>query len=324
MVSGGLDSILAAAYMKELGFDILAVSMEMPFGIPSDKPTDAQRMCEQIGLPLKTESRGQEFFDLVRNPRFGHGKNMNPCIDCRIAMLKRAKRMLAEEKASFIVTGEVLGQRPMSQRRDAMNIIDREADVKGLVLRPLCAAHMTPTAAEEQGLVDRGKMLDISGRSRKPQMAMAARMNIVDYPGPAGGCALTDPIFAKKLSHLFSIKEHTTAQDWNLLCVGRHIVLGPGTKAVVARRDVENSWVMEFGQSAECLLEPVNFPGPAAVIVGPQDEFMRRLVGAIILRYGKAPQEGAAQIRFRTDQGEGLLEVFEPATDDQIVPNLIV
>ena len=324
MVSGGLDSILAAAHMKNLGYDVTAVNMLMPFGLESDRPTDADRMCKQVGLELRNENRGEAFFDLVRNPRFGYGKNMNPCIDCRIAMFLRAKQILQETGAQFIITGEVIGQRPMSQRRDAMNLIDREAEVRGLVLRPLCARHLPPIPAEENGLIDREKMLDFSGRSRKPQMRLARQMGIRDYPGPAGGCVLTDPIFGRKLKHLLEMKKTTTASDWTLLNVGRHLALGSRTKAIVSRNEAENVLLEDLAGADDAILIPVNFPGPTALIVGPHDSDARHFISGVILRYGKKPADATACVRILFSGNETELEIEDPADPDSIIPKQIL
>ena len=203
--------------------------------------------CAGIGIKPVIISRGRAFMDMVRKPRFGYGKNMNPCIDCRIAMFKNAKRIMREVGGDFIATGEVIGQRPMSQRRDAMSLIDREADVKGLILRPLCAKNLEPSIAEINGLVDREKLYDYTGRSRKPQIALAKKLGITDYPTPAGGCEVTEPGFSARLRHLFEITEKDEVDDWNMLLVGRHIILGPKTKAIVSRNEKENKW-KRFGE----------------------------------------------------------------------------
>ena len=323
MVSGGLDSVLAAKVMMNLGFDVLGVSMIMPFGLKSEKPSDAQRMSEKISLPLMSESRGDHFMEMVRNPRHGYGKNVNPCIDCRIMMLARAKEIMKEQDASFIITGEVVGQRPMSQRRDAMNLIDKEADVKGWVLRPLCAKNLDPTIPETEGWVERESLYDFSGRNRTPQIELAARLEIEDYPAPAGGCCLTEQVFGKRLKHLFSIKDKTIADDWSLLSVGRHLTFGPRTKAVISRNEKENYLLKNLSKAGDCIIEPENFPGPTAMIVGPYNESDIRKVGQMILRYGKQPLEGPAEVSFSAQNKLDTMEINNAASDDQIAPLLI-
>ena len=323
LVSGGLDSILAAKVMLNLGLDVQGISMVMPFGLASEKPSDAQRMSEQIELPLKIESRGDRFLEMVRNPLHGYGKNMNPCIDCRIMMLARAKEIMKEMGASFIITGEVVGQRPMSQRRDAMNLIGREADVKGWVLRPLCAKNLDPTVPETEGWVSRESMYNFSGRNRTPQIELAKELGIVDFPMPAGGCCLTEKVFGKRLKKLFSIKETTTAEDWSLLSIGRHISLGPVTKAVISRNEKENYLLKDLASAGDCIIEPMNFSGPSAMIVGPNDERDRLKVGEMVLRYGKDPKEKPAKVTFCAVDSQGALEIEQAALDEQIAPLLI-
>jgi tRNA-uridine 2-sulfurtransferase len=197
LISGGLDSTLATKVVMDLGVDVLAANFVSPFCQCSRKDGcrhEARFVSEQLNIPLRIVNATDDFLEMLKKPKHGYGSNMNPCIDCRILMLKKSKELMDEVGASFLITGEVLGQRPMSQRRDAMRTIEKEAGVTGLVLRPLSAKLLEPTIPEEKGWVDREKLLDISGRSRKPQMKMAEDFNIKDYPCPAGGCLLTDRV----------------------------------------------------------------------------------------------------------------------------------
>ena len=206
LLSGGLDSTLAVLVMLRQGINVTAVSYLTHFGCDiSDKSScssDASSIAEQFGFTVKLCHLADKFIDIVKKPKYGHGKNMNPCIDCRILMLKEAKKFMELKGADFLVTGEVLGQRPMSQRRETFPLIDREADVKGLVLRPLSAKLLKPTIPEINGLVDRERLYGFSGRGRKPQMALAQELGLTQYPTPAGGCLLTDPQYAMKLRDL--------------------------------------------------------------------------------------------------------------------------
>lgn len=324
MFSGGLDSILAAKVLLELGVDVQVIHMVMPFGDRDKEHEHVRNLCAQIGAEPRFESRGESFFQMIRNPEHGYGKNMNPCIDCRIAMLKRAKEIMHEIGADFIATGEVVGQRPMSQRRDAMALIDKQADVKGMVVRPLCAKNLPPTDVEEKGLLDRDRLYDFSGRSRTPQMKLATHFGITDYPSPAGGCELTQPNFSVRLKHLFSMKENTVADDWSLLSFGRHISLGPEKKAIISRNESENGRLLQLQNGCDGIFEPLNFPGPTAFIVGPHDIRDIENVGAMMLRYGKNPKDQSiAQIKYKGTAGEKTLDIPDPATDDLITPNLI-
>ncbi|MCM8761412.1 MAG: hypothetical protein NC933_04695, partial [Candidatus Omnitrophica bacterium] len=193
LFSGGLDSILATRLMMELGIEVACVHYYIEFAACGGGETSAVNAAKMLGVPIKIFDITAEYLEMFRNPKHGYGANINPCIDCKILMLKKAKEYMAEIGASFLVTGEVLGERPMSQRRDALNIIEKNSGVRGILLRPLSAKLLVPTIPEAKGVVDREKLLDIQGRSRKIQMELAARFGIKEYPNPSGGCLLTDP-----------------------------------------------------------------------------------------------------------------------------------
>jgi len=216
-------------------------------------------MAEQLDVQVKIERVGEEYLDIIKNPEHGYGKNMNPCIDCRIHMHKKAKQIMEEEGAAFIITGEVLGQRPMSQRRDAMNLIDRESGLKGLVLRPLCAKVMSPTIPETNGFVDRDKLLKITGRGRKPQIELAEQFNITDYPCAAGGCLLTDQGFARRLKDLLKYNPDADLHEIMLLKTGRHHRLPSGDKLVVGRNKSENERLETMCRNNDILFQPAQF-----------------------------------------------------------------
>ena len=205
LISGGLDSILAAKVVMEQGFDVLGLYFTSAFSksYGQESATHAALVSKAIGLDLRVMDMGQDYIDMVRTPVHGYGKHMNPCIDCKIFMLNRARAVMQELHAPFVITGEVLGQRPMSQRRDTLNVIERDADLKGMILRPLSAALLPPTKAEQDGLIEREKLLGISGRSRAVQLQLAERYGISGYSTPAGGCLLTDRNFSEKLRDLF-------------------------------------------------------------------------------------------------------------------------
>jgi tRNA U34 2-thiouridine synthase MnmA/TrmU len=200
----------------------------------------SQKATESLGIPLKVLNVSEEYLGVVKHPKHGYGSNMNPCIDCRIFMLKRAKDYMEESGAAFIVTGEVLGQRPMSQRKDAMRLIEKEASLEGLILRPLSAKVLPVTIPERERWVDREKLLKIQGRSRKPQIGLAEHYNIRDYPCPAGGCLLTDPGFAKRMKDLMMNEPNFSLNDVHLLKIGRQFRLSRGVKLVVGRNKEEN------------------------------------------------------------------------------------
>jgi len=235
----------------------------------------------------------------VKHPKHGYGRNMNPCIDCRIFMLKRAKAYMEESGAAFIVTGEVLGQRPMSQRKDAMHLIEREAGLEGFILRPLSAKVLPITIPEKEGWVDREKLLNISGRSRKPQIELADHYGIHDYPCPAGGCLLTDPGFAKRMKDLMVHVPNFSLNDVHLLKMGRHFRLSHTIKLVVGRNEEENQKIQTFAQGEDILLKVSSFPGPLSLLRGKPEEEDIKKAAAITSHYGKAKDLGNIEVTYK-------------------------
>jgi len=236
LFSGGLDSILAARVVAAQGIEVLAVKFVTPFfhyDILADVASYRREVREKYSLEVVVEDISEGYLELLRHPRHGFGRHFNPCIDCKIMMLRRAKEMMAAVGASFLVTGEVLGQRPMSQRRDTLNVIGRDSDSRSILLRPLSARLLPETLPEQQGLVDRCRLLDLSGRSRSRQIALAEEFGIRDFPAPAGGCILADPILSRRIERLYGgqlalqIADITVA-DVRLLLVGRQFILPGG------------------------------------------------------------------------------------------------
>ncbi|MEK6682120.1 MAG: 7-cyano-7-deazaguanine synthase, partial [Nitrospirota bacterium] len=273
LLSGGLDSTLAVKTMIDQGVEVIALNFTSPFCNCTKKDSgcdhEASRVAKEFGIEIKVISKGIDYINnVVRNPKHGYGKHMNPCIDCRIFMHKAAKKVMEETGASFIITGEVLGQRPMSQRRDTLDIIERESDLKGQVVRPLSAKLFTPTIPEQKGLIDRDGLLSIQGRSRKEQMELAEEKGINDYPCASGGCKLTDENFAKKIKDLFVHKEEITLKDIHLLNVGRHFRLDKDTKLIIGRNEHENKRLEYTAQPGDYLFIPDNFPAPAGILCG--------------------------------------------------------
>ncbi len=283
MLSGGLDSILAARLMLEQGIEVLAVNFSAKLCMCGCKKTGesaAQVAARILGVPLKTIDITSDFIEIVKNPSHGYGANVNPCIDCKIYMLKHAKDMMKEAGASFLVTGEVLGERPMSQRMDALHIIEKAAGVKGILLRPLTAKNLDPTLPEKEGIVDREKLLGMRGRSRKPQMALAEKFGINKYPTPAGGCLLTDPGFAKRVKDAMKHGEFD-ADNLALLSVGRHFRLSEKARLVVGRDEGENSVLESLVAPGDIIFELTEHEGPLSVLRGgaKEEEFIRLSAG---------------------------------------------
>ncbi len=288
LLSGGLDSSLAVKLVLDQGVKLQAVHFRSVFSARegSAGASEAARAAEQLRVPLSVEDVTGELLRLVKNPRYGHGSGMNPCIDCRIMQLRRARQQMDRSDARFIVTGEVLGQRPMSQRKDAMRLIDRQAGVAGLVVRPLCALALEPSIAEREGWVDRQRFKGFTGRQRTPQMRLAEELGVTDYPSPAGGCRLTEPGFSRRVKDLLA-SEELTAENVLLLRVGRHFRLAPGAKLVVGRHEEENKQIESLAGKDDYLLQAQSVSGPLSLARGSFDEELLRRAARITARYGK-------------------------------------
>ena len=230
----------------------------------------------------------ETFLDIVKNPPHGHGKNMNPCIDCRILMLRNARAYMERVEADFIVTGEVLGQRPMSQRKDMLYHIDKEAGVSGYVVRPLSAKFLAITAPEAGGMIDREKLYGFSGRSRKPQMTLAKEFGLKDYAAPAGGCLLTEPNFAHRLKDLLANVPSPAMKDIELLRMGRHFRFSPLCKIVVGRDEDENAQLEALSDKGDCLLKVEGYGSPLTLIRGQINDEAILAAASICARYSDA------------------------------------
>jgi tRNA-specific 2-thiouridylase len=270
LLSGGLDSILATELVRRQGIEVFAFNVKTPFGIPKkDGSSEAQQAAEQLKVPLKVQCVDKEYIAMLRNPKHGYGKNINPCVDCKIFILKQAKKYAKEIGADFLFTGEVLGERPMSQHGPALKTIAEEAGLKGKLLRPLSAKLLPETDAEKKGLIDRNQLLGISGRGRKPQFALAKEYGITVYPSPAGGCLLTCEEYAKKLRDLFEHKKHISAGDIALLRVGRHFRVGEN-KIIVGRNKAENDFLAANRAKSDYYFELPEIVGPTTLLQGPK------------------------------------------------------
>ncbi len=269
LLSGGLDSTLAVKLLLEQGIDVEAVNFMTPFCTCKKGECGAHGVAEQFKIPLKIINLQEDYLKVIKKPKYGYGKNMNPCIDCRIFMMKKAKKHAREIEAVFIFTGEVLDERPMSQHFKAMKIIEEEAGLKGNLLRPLSAKLLPKTIAEQKGLVDRERLMGIRGRSRKRQMELAKKFGIVDYPCPAGGCLLTCKEFASKLRDLFKHKKRVSLEDVVLLKVGRHFRFEKN-KVIVGRNETENKALLQMKSRTDYGFEVPDCGSPITILQGPK------------------------------------------------------
>ena len=284
LISGGLDSALATALLIRQDIEVEGVFFSSPFCQCNRKGgCQAIDMAKALNIKLKIITKDEEYIEVVRRPKHGYGKGMNPCIDCRIFMLKRAKEYAKKIGASFLVTGEVLGERPMSQHRRALEVIERESGLKGLILRPL-SARLLPETKVEKNLVDRNKLLDISGRSRKRQIELAEEFKITGYACPAGGCLLTDKNFARRLKDLFKTKEKITMRDVELLKVGRHFRYGP-SKIIVGRNEEENTKLLSLKRKSDHYFEVPECGSPITVLQDNGSEETIRLAASLTSYY---------------------------------------
>jgi tRNA-specific 2-thiouridylase len=303
LLSGGLDSSLAVKLLVDQGVEVIAYNLRTPFCTCEAKGgCGAAATAARMGVELVTEFAGDEYVEVIKNPRHGRGRGMNPCIDCRIFILERAKELMRRRGAAFCFTGEVLGQRPMSQHRRALALVEKEAGLEGKILRPLSARLFEPTEAEREGLVDRAKLLDIRGRSRKKQIALAAELGVTDYTCPAGGCLLTDKNFAARLEDAFAHGEDCLA-DINLLKVGRHFRLPSGAKAVVGRDEGENERLLEFLDRDAAAFEIVGVGSPVTILKPARREDWPA-AAALTLRYSDARERVEAEARVWSAEGE--------------------
>src|SRR5262245_47510995 len=287
LLSGGLDSALAARLLLDQGIEVIGLHLESPTACRSD----VRALARELGITLVVREKGEEYLRLLRHPRWGYGRNMNPCVDCRLFMFRLAKPCMEEHGAQFLFTGEVMGQRPMSQMRDRMALVDRHSGLAGLILRPLSARLLDETEPERRGWVDRSRLLAISGRARTEQLALAERYGLRHVQSPGGGCLLTDPRFAERLRGLFEDlpEERTTLDDLALLKLGRVFRVSAALRIVIGRDREENLRLKAFESPGRWLVEPLDFAGPSALVCGPRGEESLGAAIDLIARHSRAP-----------------------------------
>jgi tRNA U34 2-thiouridine synthase MnmA/TrmU len=327
LLSGGLDSTLAAKIVMEQGVELEALNFLTVFCTCTNRGETclaSQKAVDAIGISLKVLNVSEEYLHVIRHPKHGYGSNMNPCIDCRIFMLKKAKVYMEGAGASFIVTGEVLGQRPMSQRRDAMRLIEKEAGLEGYILRPLSAKFLPITIPEKEGWISRESLLAIQGRSRKPQIQLADHYGIRDYPCPAGGCLLTDPGFAKRIRDLMEHKPDFSLNDVHLLKIGRHFRLSPRLKLVVGRNEEDNKKIQTFAQDGDVLLKVLHHPGPLSLLRGEPNNTEIGRAASITVRYGKAKDLKGVEVHYKKVNEDTSRSISTPSAPDEKIRDLMI
>ncbi len=325
LISGGLDSMLAARVIQEQGIQVEGINFFTGFCVEGHthaiRSRDARRpkrnnalwVAEQLGIKLHIVDVIEEYKDVVINPKHGYGANLNPCLDCKIFMVHKAVEWIEQHGFDFIITGEVIGQRPKSQRRDTMPVVARESGAEDRLLRPLCAKNLPPTLPEREGWVDREKLYDFSGRSRKPQMALARRFGFKDWAQPAGGCCfLTDAQYSVKLADLWASRGERRYEldDIMLLKVGRHLRPRPHFKLIIGREEGENRF-LEGYRKQFTHLRPVSHKGPLALLDGRADEADLELAARLVGRFSQG--RDAERIRVEVTPTEGEPRVLEVA-----------
>ncbi|MET0014089.1 MAG: tRNA (5-methylaminomethyl-2-thiouridylate)-methyltransferase [Sedimenticola sp.] len=317
LISGGLDSLLAAKVIQAQGIHVEGINFFTGFCVEGhthairkkdrNKPkrNNALWVAEQLGIKLHIVDIVEEYKDVVYNPKHGYGANLNPCLDCKIFMVQKAHEWIEKHGFDFIITGEVVGQRPMSQRKDTMPVVARDSGADDLLLRPLCARNLPETLPEREGWVDREKLYDFSGRTRKPQMALAKEFGIEDYAQPAGGCCfLTDAQYSKKLADLWQARGHKTYEmdDIMLLKVGRHLRPRPNFKVIISREEGEGNFLQGYRKQF-ISLKTTSHPGPLALIDGEVSDEDIELAARLVARYSQGKSADSVDLELTDREG---------------------
>lgn len=307
LLSGGLDSTLAALCLRRQGIDVTCIAFVTPFF----GSARAEKAAVALDLPLIIEEIGADHLELVKHPLFGYGRNLNPCIDCHAMMFRRAGRRMEADGYDFIFSGEVLAQRPMSQNLSALQAVARHSGYPQHILRPLSARLLPPTSMETSGLVDREQLLDIKGRTRRRQQELALAWGLVDYPGSGGGCLLTENSFSGRLRDLLTHQPDCTTHDVEVLKLGRQFRLSPQAKLVLGRDEADNQRLRDLFRPGDLRLRSRNFTGPLGLVTGAYMDTDLQVAAAIVAAYGKGREEPLVIV---------IVEGAESATEVQVVP----
>ncbi len=319
LFSGGLDSALAILLMLQQNIKVTALTFMTHFGCDlSDRSScggNPYPVSEKFGFDVKLMHLGNKFVEIVKHPKYGYGKNMNPCIDCRILMLTEAKTFMELIGADFIITGEVLGQRPKSQMRNGMNTVLRDTDLGGRLVRPLSAKLLDETIPEKEGMLDREKLEGISGRSRKRQMELADQFGLEEYPSPAAGCLLTDPSYSRRLKDLMDHSPAIDFNDLNLLRVGRHFRLDASAKVIVGRDEIDNNKIQQYAKQGYYLLEALGTGSPLTLLISSNGDSRIADAAALTARYSGLKDELEVEVTCITE-GDGRKFRVAPASQE--------
>ncbi len=302
LLSGGLDSMLAVKVLQEQRIELLGITFVTPFFGP-ERGIEAGK---KVGIEVLALDISEIHFAMLKNPRYGYGSQMNPCIDCHGLMLREAGKIMEAEGADFLFTGEVLGQRPMSQRRDSLRSVEKLSGRPGRILRPLSAKLLSPTLAEQDGLIDRNRLLDIQGRSRRRQGELAEKYSLRDYPQPGGGCMLTMEGFSNRLRRLLGARPGATVRDAEIIKWGRAFMLPGEMLCMVGRQQSDNRKLESLAGAEDILLRPTNYPGPTGLLPAQSLIDAVQTASALVASYSDAPDNARVEIQWRRGNQTGI------------------
>jgi tRNA U34 2-thiouridine synthase MnmA/TrmU len=326
LVSGGLDSLTACLLLQLQEIEVIGLNFRSPFclcdKVLSHSECGLGLFHEKLGIKIYTLSKGDEYLEVIRNPKYGYGKNLNPCIDCRIFILKKAKAFMKQVEADFIFTGEVLNQRPKSQHMKALKIVEKEAGLENKLLRPLSALQLKPTIYEEQGLIDRKKLLGIKGRSRKIQLELAKKHGLLEDYYACGGCLLTDVNFANRMRDFLKFSSNPKMEDIHILKYGRHFRI-KNTKIIVGRNEIENKMLLKFRKYSDLIIEAKGVPGPITIIQGDFDEETLNYAAMLTLRYSDS-NELLGKVIYGTDYNDLSKEITVKRENEEKLKKFIL
>ena len=299
--------MMAGLVLRKQGIEVEWITFETPF-FSADK---ARRASQLTGIPLTVQNITQPYMVMLKNPPCGYGQQMNPCLDCHTLMFNTAGKLMSEKGFDFLFSGEVLGQRPMSQTKPSLRYVEKHSGFDGYILRPLSAKNLPETIPERQGLVDRNQLLDISGRSRKPQIKLAAEFGISEYPAPAGGCLLTDKGYCSRLKDLFQHQDEYTENELHLLKYGRHFRLKDQAKLIIGRTQADNDKIITYhNPQKDTVIKVKNYPGPTAIVPNGARKEMITLAASICAGYSKAPTLTPVDVNIKTPASHETIKVL--------------